>query len=340
MGDEPVRVELQPPAHPIELEHRRNAIGFFQAHVLDVPKHGFAARERAERRKDRQHVGDVAAIHVDAAQLHAVVLHANRVSVGIVRHRETHLAHDLQERALGVIGELAGQLLQPAKQHVGGVDRGNGQPERGGADVRRKLDRRRAGALTGLDFEPAVVGRDVHVQIEGAHHLDREPDIGALVEFAFDLDDRALLRERREQQQAGDPLRQRSGNDDRSAAGAPRLDRDGRAALRGRESHAHVRERVEQRPDRPTAKILLRGEGDRRVGERREADHEVERRSGAADRDDLTLDVIRTAGDEQRLPIDLDLRAERAQYVNRVLHVAGIGQTEDAARSRCERGQN
>ncbi len=122
---------------------------------------------------------------------------------------------------------------------------------------------------------------------------------GRSFELALDLDDRSLARERREQQQAGDPLRERSGNDDRPAARLSRLDRDRRAAVGRLEAQAQVRERVEKRPDRAATEIFLSGQRDRRVRERREADHEVERGTRAPDRDDLALHVVRAARHDQ-----------------------------------------
>ncbi len=144
MRDEPVVVQLEAAAHAIELQHRGDAIRLLEADVLDVFQNRFTARERAERREDRQHVGNVAAVDAQAAQFDAVVLHAHGVRVRVVRHRQAHLAHDVQERAFGMIRQLAREFLQAAEEHVGRMDRRDGEPKRGGADVGRKLDGRRA----------------------------------------------------------------------------------------------------------------------------------------------------------------------------------------------------
>ncbi len=235
---------------------------------------------------------------------------------------------------------LAGHLLQAAKEHVRGMDRGDGDAEGGRSDVGRQLDGCGTGLLSRFDFETAPVGRDVHVKIEGAHHFGGQRDVRTLVEFAFDFDNGALAREWSEEQKARDPLGKRSGYDDPPAPRAARRDRDRRAPVRRFEPHAHLCERFEQRSDRPAAEILLRAERDRRVGERRQADHEVERRSRAADRDDLAPHVVRATRDEQRLIVDFNLRPKRAQHVHRILHVARIGETENPARTRRERRKN
>ena len=75
--DEPIVVNFHVAPHAIELQHRGDAIGLFQAYVSDVLEHRFAARERAESRENRQHVGNVAAVDAQALQFDAVVFHAH-----------------------------------------------------------------------------------------------------------------------------------------------------------------------------------------------------------------------------------------------------------------------
>ena len=202
------------------------------------------------------------------------------------------------------------------------------------------MQRSRGAAAARLDFEAAPILRNADVKIEGAHHLHGQRDVRAFVELAFDFDGRRLRCEGSEQQQSGYPLRERAGNDDRPAPRPARRDRDRRTAAGGLKADAQVRERIEQRPDRTAAKVLLRRQRYRRVGERCQADHEVERRAGTADRNDPPFHVIGAAGDEQRLALDFDLRPQRPQHVHRELHVASIGKAEDPARPGRERCEN
>ncbi len=219
--DEPVVVQLEISAHEIELQHRGDAIGFLEPDVRDVLQDGLPLCKGAEGRENRKHVGNVAAIDAHTAKLDAVVLHAYGLLVRIVAHRQAHLGNDLHERALGMVGQLSGELVQAAKEHVRRMDRGDGEAERGRADVGRKLDGRRPCLLSRFDLEPAPIRRHAHLQVEGAHHRDGERDVRALVELAFDFDDGRLRRKRREQQQAGDPLREHPRDDDRAAARSP-----------------------------------------------------------------------------------------------------------------------
>ena len=109
-----------------------------------------------------------------------------------------------------MVGQLARELLQAAKEHVRTDGSPCGESERRRADVGRQLDGRRPRLLPRLDFEAPPIGRDAHVQVELAHHLGRQRDVRPLVELALDLDDGPFARKRREQQQPGDPLRERA----------------------------------------------------------------------------------------------------------------------------------
>ena len=202
MRDEAVRVQLEPAAHAIELQHGRDAIRFFEANVLDVLQNRLALRERTQRRQNRQHVRDVAAIDAHAAQLDAVVFHPDGARVRIVRHRKAHLAHDVQERALGMVRKLTGQLLQASEEHVGGMDRRDREPERGRADVGRKLDVVGRACCPGSTSNRRQSGATRTCRSNARIISTVRCDVRPFVQLAFDLDDRSLFRERREQQEA------------------------------------------------------------------------------------------------------------------------------------------
>lgn len=196
---EPVRVLFQVPAHPVELEHRRNPVGFLEPDVGHVVQHAGAVGERGQHGQHGQHVGNARAVHLHRGQPDPVVPYPYWPAWALARHRQAHGADGVDQVGLGMVGLGRRQRGQPAERDVGGVQRGDGQPERGRADVRRQRDRGRPGLLAGLDLEPAPVVADLDAQAELGHHPDGQVDVGALVEVTLDRDHAAAGGERGEQ---------------------------------------------------------------------------------------------------------------------------------------------
>ncbi len=171
--DEPVVVQLQVAAHAIELQHRGDAVGFFETHVGNIFQYGFTFCERTQRRQDGQHVWNVAAVDSNSAQLDTGVPYADGVRLRVIRHWESHLPKDLHKRTLGMVRKFSRQRLQTAEEHVRGMKGRRGEPKRGRADVGRKLERRRTRPLSGFDLEAPPIRRDLYPQIEATHHLGR-----------------------------------------------------------------------------------------------------------------------------------------------------------------------
>ncbi len=76
VSDETIVVQFEVSAHAVELQHRGDAVRLLETHVSNILQHGLALCESAERRKNRQHIGDVPAVDAHAAQLDSFVLHA------------------------------------------------------------------------------------------------------------------------------------------------------------------------------------------------------------------------------------------------------------------------
>ena len=250
VDDERVVDELDVTAHPVELQHGDDAVGLLQADVLDVLEHGPAGREGPERREDRQHVGHRPAVDAHAAQLDAVVPHPHPACLRVELHRQAHLGEHVEDVRLGVVDLRAERRAHPPEEDVGRVQRAGGEAERRRADVRRQDDLRRRRLLAGLDLEAAPVVGDPDLEPEVAHHPHGQLDVGLLVEDAVDLDDGRPRGERRQQEQAGDPLRQRPGDPDVPARRPRRLDGDRRPGVLGLQAHAELR-RARRAADRP-----------------------------------------------------------------------------------------
>ena len=147
--DEPIVVQLHVAAHAIELQHCGDAVGFFQTHVRDIFQYGFTLRERAQRRQDGQHVGDVAAVDANcraarcrrAARGRACACASYAIGSPISRN-------DLHKCAFGMVRKLSRKRSQAAKEHVRGMKRRRGEAERRRTDVGWKLECRRTRLLT------------------------------------------------------------------------------------------------------------------------------------------------------------------------------------------------
>ncbi len=340
VDDERVPDELDVAAHPVELQHGDDAVGLLEADVLDVLEHGPAGREGPERREDRQHVGHRPAVDAHAAQLDAVVAHAHPAGLLVELHRQAHLGEHVEDVRLGMVDLGAERRAHPPEEDVGGMQRAGGEPERRRADVRRQDDLRRLRLLAGLDLEaPPVVG-DPDLQAEVPHHPHGQLDVGLLVEDPVDLDDRRPRGEGRQQQQPGDPLRQRPGDPHVPAGGARGLDGDRRPGVLRLQAHPELCERAEQRPDRAALEVLLPGQRHGRVGERREADHEVEGGARAADGHRVAARAVRAAVDDEAGLVLLDPGAEAPQDLDGRADVAGPGGADDAGLPRGERREH
>ncbi len=333
--------QRQSGSHGVQLRHGGGPVGLLQAGVRDVLEDGLAVGEGRQRREDRQHVGHVPAVDRGSPQPHAVVAHAQSAA-GLDLHRDAHVPGHAQEVGLGVVGRSAVQRGDAAQQDVGRVERGGGDGEGRGADVRRQGDVPRPSALSGLDGEAPPVLRHLHPQPELPHHRHGEFEVGALVQLALDLDDRRPLGERRQQDQPGDPLRERA-RDPHVAAGRPAgPDLYRRAAVGGGQVHTQLPQRVQQRAHRAPAEVLLAGHLDGPVREGRQADHEVERRAGAAGRHGRAprpVDAAEAVHDE-RVALGRDPHAQAAQEFHGVRDVPRLGQAVDAAHPVGQGGQD
>ncbi len=233
--------DLDVAAHAVQLQHRDDPVGLLQPHVLDVAEAGLARGELAHRRQHRQHVGHRPAVDLDPAQLQAVVADVD-ASALVELERQPHLGDDVDEVRLGVVDPRRAGLGQAGEGDVGGVQGGRRQAEGGGADVGRQGQFGGwARLLAAGDLEAAPVLGDLDLEPEVAHHPHRQLDVGLLVELALDLDHRPAGRERGDDQEARDPLREGAGDPYRAAARPPRLDGDRRRRVLGREIDSRAR---------------------------------------------------------------------------------------------------
>ena len=195
--------------------------------------------------------------------------------------------------------------------------------------------------LAGLDLEAAPVVGDPDLEPEVAHHAHGQLDVGLLVEHARRPRRRSAAW-RTGASRSRPEIHCDSVPEIRTCPPrrARRLDGDRRPGVLGLQAHAELRERAEQRPDRAALEVLLAGQRHRRVGERREADHEVEGGARAADGH-----RARGAGGTGRLDDEaglvlLDPGAEAAQDLDRRADVAGPGCADDPGLPRGERREH
>ena len=119
-----------------------------------------------------------------------------------------------------------------------------------------------------------------------------------------------------------------------------RLDGDRRARVLGLQADAELRQRAEQRADGAALEVLLPRERDRLVGQRRQADHEVERRARAADGDRLAGGAVRAAVDDEARVVLLDARAEPAQHLDGRTDMPRARAADDARRAGGQRREH
>jgi hypothetical protein len=139
--------------------------------------------------------------------------------------------------------------------------------------------------LARLDLEPPPVLAHGNVQAELAQHVDRQLDVGPLVELAGDLDRGRLAGERRQHQQTRDPLRERAVDPYMPAAWNARVNGDGKTVSVRLQPHPQLGQGSQQRADRTAPEVALADDAHRPVAQRGDAQEEVEGGAGTAHRD-------------------------------------------------------
>jgi len=141
VADEAVVLQFNVASHFVELQHRRDPVGLLEPHVRHVAEGRGPSGEGAEHRQHWEPVGHSPAVDIGRLEVCAVVAHPEQAGRGVGSHRQAHACDYVDQLGLGVV-DLGGRGgRQPAEQHVGRVERGDGQAEGRGSDIGGEGDR-------------------------------------------------------------------------------------------------------------------------------------------------------------------------------------------------------